>query len=565
MGRGFFSGVFWASVVSIVGLGLMSQLGDVISGNSKPGSPVAEQVPDNAPVVAEAAPQTSVEQAAAPVVAPQSTDADAPGEPKPDTDQTPPPQTAISVVTLKEPVAGNAPQAPAVSASKTAVTPTTPLAGQPQADKAPGVGAAPTLPKVSEPTKSLTTSPADQSDAEASVASSTVVAAGVVAAGEPSAPKAPVRESVPSVDFSNPQVVPTPTQESADEPKAPSADVVVSAAAPQIEAVPTPAPVPAPVATPAAPLPTPTPAPAPELVAKPVVVPEAAPKDTPAEGQPNSGAGGTTGSLLKPVTGIGNRAPNVQTNRLPSIGGSAPEAEVTAEPAEPGGAPELTDAPAIEQFAAVFENPEARPLMAILLLTDTGDTGAATDAALPFPVSYVVDASKSNAPDLMRRYRDAGNEVVVLAPLPEGAAPVDVEVAFLSYLSAVPEAVAVMDVPEGDFQAGRTLASQVADALAASGHGMITYKRGLNSAIQVAEREGVPAALVFSDIDGIGQNGAAIKRFIDRAAFRAGQQGGVILVGRNRPETIKALLEWGLGNRANTVALAPVSVVLKAQ
>ena len=91
---------------------------------------------------------------------------------------------------------------------------------------------------------------------------------------------------------------------------------------------------------------------------------------------------------------------------------------------------------------------------------------------------------------------------------------------------------------------------------------MITYSRGLNSAIQVAEREGVPAALVFREFDSNGQNGAAIKRFLDQAAFRAGQQVGVILVGHNRPETIKALLEWGLGNRANTVALAPVSAVL---
>jgi polysaccharide deacetylase 2 family uncharacterized protein YibQ len=94
---------------------------------------------------------------------------------------------------------------------------------------------------------------------------------------------------------------------------------------------------------------------------------------------------------------------------------------------------------------------------------------------------------------------------------------------------------------------------------------MITYSRGMNSAAQVAERAGVHGAIVFREFDNDGQNTAAIKRFLDQAAFRAGQQTGVILVGHNRPETITALLEWSLGNRASTVALAPVSPVLQAQ
>ena len=39
----------------------------------------------------------------------------------------------------------------------------------------------------------------------------------------------------------------------------------------------------------------------------------------------------------------------------------------------------------------------------------------------------------------------------------------------------------------------------------------------------------LPVALVFREFDNAGQDRAAMKRFLDQAAFRAGQQSGVIL------------------------------------
>ena len=93
-------------------------------------------------------------------------------------------------------------------------------------------------------------------------------------------------------------------------------------------------------------------------------------------------------------------------------------------------------------------------------------------------------------------------------PLPKGANPQDVETAFQTYMVRVDQAVAVIDTTDAEFQSGRAVASQVAQVLAASGHGMITYSKGLNSAPQIAEREGVPAALVFRDFDSDGQDGA---------------------------------------------------------
>jgi hypothetical protein len=55
-----------------------------------------------------------------------------------------------------------------------------------------------------------------------------------------------------------------------------------------------------------------------------------------------------------------------------------------------------------------------------------------------------------------------------------------------------------------------------------------------------------------------------MRRFMDNAAFRAGQEEAVILVARLRPDTVSVLLLWGLADRASRVAMAPVSYALKA-
>jgi polysaccharide deacetylase 2 family uncharacterized protein YibQ len=92
------------------------------------------------------------------------------------------------------------------------------------------------------------------------------------------------------------------------------------------------------------------------------------------------------------------------------------------------------------------------------------------------------------------------------------------------------------------------------------------FPDGLDTAQKLAAKAGVPSATVFRDFDSAGQDDAAIRRFLDQAAFRAGQEEvGVIMVGRLRPDTISALLLWGLQDRASRVALAPVSALLTGQ
>ena len=87
----------------------------------------------------------------------------------------------------------------------------------------------------------------------------------------------------------------------------------------------------------------------------------------------------------------------------------------------------------------------------------------------------------------------------------------------------------------------------------------------MNTAYQNAGRIGVPAGLVFRDIDGDGQSADQIRRAMDRAAFKARQDDGVILVGRAQPDTVAALVEWSFGNQTGSVIIAPISATLLGQ
>jgi polysaccharide deacetylase 2 family uncharacterized protein YibQ len=164
---------------------------------------------------------------------------------------------------------------------------------------------------------------------------------------------------------------------------------------------------------------------------------------------------------------------------------------------------------------------------------------------------------------LMQDYRDAGLEVAILTPLPEGATPADVEVAFQSYFASLPQAVAVLDVPGAVLQESRPRAAQVVEILAATGHGLITYEKGLNTGLQVASQGGVPARTIFRNIDNGTHDVAAMKRFLDQAAFKVRQDGSIILIAEARAETMTALAEWSLGTRGAEVTFAPVSAVLQ--
>ncbi|UWR81898.1 divergent polysaccharide deacetylase family protein [Phaeobacter inhibens] len=235
-------------------------------------------------------------------------------------------------------------------------------------------------------------------------------------------------------------------------------------------------------------------------------------------------------------------------------------------------APALGSQTSAQQDGVPFERnaeaftPEAdRALMSIVLIDDADAIGAEALQDFPYPLSFALDPKDPEAAAKMARHRAAGFEVMLIADLPRDAAPQDAETALQVWLESLSEAVAVLEGVNTGFQGNRPLADQMSTALGAMGYGMVTQDAGLNTVQKLALREGVPAGVVFRDFDGAGQDPRAIRRFLDQAAFRAGQEGAVIMLGRVQPDTISALLIWGLQDRANRVALAPVSASLRAK
>jgi polysaccharide deacetylase 2 family uncharacterized protein YibQ len=225
----------------------------------------------------------------------------------------------------------------------------------------------------------------------------------------------------------------------------------------------------------------------------------------------------------------------------------------------------LADAPPIKLYAASFDNPEAKPVLAVVLI-DTGaaDLDRAGLAALPFPVSFALDPMDPATPERAAIYRAAGREVIMLATgIAQGAQASDIEVAFQSMTQSLPEAVAVMDLAEPVFQNDRPLASLVVPVVGGEGRGILTWEKGLNAADQVARRDDIAAAVIFRDLAAGGGDSAAAQRTLDRAVFKAGQDGRVVVAGLVTPELVTALLEWSVEGRAGAVALAPLTAALK--
>ena len=284
-------------------------------------------------------------------------------------------------------------------------------------------------------------------------------------------------------------------------------------------------------------------------------IPEGAEPDPTAEAeqeqeQLTSAQGAATGSRL------GTRVvPLTERDNSPTLVDGE-----TAAPAEE----RVDDRPPFAANAEVFAVLGDRPLMSIVLIDDAAAIGAEALEDFPYPLTFAISPDDPKAAEKMQARRAAGFEVMILADLPREAVPQDAETAMAVWMQKMPLAVGVLEGVETGFQGNRPLADQMVTVMQAAGFGMVTQNSGLNTVQKLALRDGLPSGVVFRDFDGAGQNPRAIRRFLDQAAFRARQEGAVIMLGRLRPDTISALLLWGLQDRASQVGLAPISAGLKA-
>lgn len=266
----------------------------------------------------------------------------------------------------------------------------------------------------------------------------------------------------------------------------------------------------------------------------------------------------TTGAKVAtpPQPGEALQLPTISADPAPAIPAPAPD---TAAASPPLGAPPL------QAFAASFAGAGGKPLFAIVLLdTGTPDLDRAVWASLPLPVSFAVDPESATAAEAMALYRAAGKEVIILpTTLPAGAQASDVETSLAAYQALLPESVAVMSDPVSGFQDDSALATLVVPAIGAQGRGVLLFDKGLNSAAQIAQRDGIPYAMISKMIDAGGESVPVMRRYLDRAVFKAAQDGAAVVMGQTLPDTLAALTEWSLEGRAGDVTLAPISVLMQ--
>ncbi len=282
------------------------------------------------------------------------------------------------------------------------------------------------------------------------------------------------------------------------------------------------------------------------------------------------GAGVTTISSDTPIVlqvpNTSNQATGVVVNRLPSLRTpSETEAEEPDAAAEAETAPaDVTGLGALQAFASAVEVPEAGSLIGVILV-HTGADGVSADelAKLELPFSVAIDPSQPGAKEAADTYRAAGIEVLAMVnDLPETAEPSDVAVAMEGYFGVLNEAVGVLDPLDARIQSNRDLLEPVLAAISETGHGLVTYDRGLNTAQQTARRQDVAAATVFRLLDADLEESPKIKRYLSRAAFTAAQDGSVVVLGRAYSETVAALVEWALDDKGADINVVPVSKIM---
>ena len=214
------------------------------------------------------------------------------------------------------------------------------------------------------------------------------------------------------------------------------------------------------------------------------------------------------------------------------------------------------------QKATAFTNPQNKPIFAILLMDD-GVIGLDQLAQFNVPLSVAINPDWPDAPARAERWRAAGFDVLLQSPkLGDAFDFAAIDSLLQGHLLRVPQALGVVDVPQGGFQGNRRLSVQIAQGLGSARAALVTFDGRINAAHEIALGASLPAAVVFRDIDAAHEDAEMITRYLERAAFKAAQTGQIVVAGRVSPQTLAALGQWLAGDWAGQLALAPISAVL---
>ncbi len=269
----------------------------------------------------------------------------------------------------------------------------------------------------------------------------------------------------------------------------------------------------------------------------------------------------TTQSRLA-LNGSAGFGPTKGTSGIAALKAKTEKPEATEDP--------VTKIGALDKNAVAFE-PDGKPLFSIVLM-DSGGGSVPRDALMkmPFPLTIALPADLKNVTTISQKYRDAGIEVLALSPrdvrmsLSGGLKQEQVDEVIAKIFAQLPQAVGLVDRPEGDLQRDRQLVKAVVNRFKTTGHGLITFERGLNPVPRQAAQAGVYAGQVYKVLDRKTQGASVIKRFLDRAGQLARRDGKIVMMANSDPETVAVLVNWALSNKARGLALAPVSAVLRA-
>ena len=268
----------------------------------------------------------------------------------------------------------------------------------------------------------------------------------------------------------------------------------------------------------------------------------------------------------EPAADIGITVGKKPSSNLPTITQETPEEIV-----EETGQENIQDAAADNalEFNATNFEPDERPLLGVILLdigADGLDVGKLKKLNAPLTIAILADAS--DASERALKYNDAGFEVIAMASdnyadaLNKANNAAEMQNALDVVFSNVPHAIGLMDNAQGSLQKNNRMSGEIVNSLEATGHGLVTFAKGLNAIDRVAGAAGVRSAKIERAIDAKGEGKIQMVRYLDRASLDAGRDGSVIILGTTSKETVATIAVWLLSSKGQNVAIAPASAVL---